>query len=539
MKNKIIEIYICLMLIITIIPISQADTGDSSICIANDDTWNKTYGGLKFDAGSSVQQTSDGGYIVVGETSKSILKFENSDVWLIKTDDKGNILWDQNFGGSEEDSGSFVMQTNDGGYIITGKTRSYSNGKTDVWLIKTDENGNKIWDKTFGYSDFDSGSEVKQTSDGGYIVVGNVNTSGGGLGDVWIIKVDSDGNKLWDKSFGGKGHNYGDSIQQALDGGYIILGSSWMPDETNSYDIWLIKIDSDGEMLWDKKYHGTDSDHGWSLQQTSDGGFIVVGMTKSGAGSDDVWLFKTDDTGVMLWDKIFGGTGQNRGYSVKQTNDGGFIIAGDTYKNLRMKASLIKTDSNGNEEWNKIYGGLGNDIFLSVQQTTDGGYILTGYEATLGNCDLWLVKTDSEGNAPKKFIRNFISESGKQNVINNNEGKALFASMYLELDPESQQVQDILDNYYAIPQGFLTNITITIPDPNDEDGEWFMIAPFFRTLIGQWIGIGPFFDIISPTETTIVHIPILWGDVHYWPPGSETPEEFIIDGWSPLISWEY
>ena len=107
------------------------------------------------------------------------------------------------------------------------------------------------------------------------------------------------------------------------------------------------------------------------------------------------------------------------------------------------------------------------------------------------------------------------------------------------MDPESQQVQDILDNYHAIPQGFLTNIDITIPDPNDEDGEWFMIAPFFRTLIGDWIGIGPFFEVITPTETTTVHIKILWGDVHYWPPGSEMPEEFIVDGWAPLISWEY
>ena len=118
-------------------------------------------------------------------------------------------------------------------------------------------------------------------------------------------------------------------------------------------------------------------------------------------------------------------------------------------------------------------------------------------------------------------------------------GRALIATIYVEMDPESQQVQDILDNYHAVPRGFLTDITITIPDPNDEDGEWFMIAPLFRTLIGDWIGIGPFFEIITPTETTTVYIPILWGDVHYWPPGNEIHEEFIIDGWCPLISWEY
>ncbi len=124
-------------------------------------------------------------------------------------------------------------------------------------------------------------------------------------------------------------------------------------------------------------------------------------------------------------------------------------------------------------------------------------------------------------------------------TIDNNSGKALLATIYVELDPESQQVQDILDNLHAPPSGFLTNIDITVPDPNDEDGEWFMIAPFIRTLIGDWIGIGPFFEIITPTETTIVHIKLLWGDVHYWPPGGEIHEEFIIDGWSPFISWEY
>ena len=126
-----------------------------------------------------------------------------------------------------------------------------------------------------------------------------------------------------------------------------------------------------------------------------------------------------------------------------------------------------------------------------------------------------------------------------EKTLENTSGIALFATIYVELDPESQQVQDILNNYHTIPQGFLTDITITVPDPNDEDGEWFMIAPLFRTLIGDWIGISSFFDIITPTKTTIVHIPILWGDVHYWPPGNDTYDEFIIDGWSPLISWEF
>ena len=411
MKLEKIGIIISVLLLITVLPSSVANSYNQKINNIDVDSWMKTFGGFNDDMGFEAQQTSDGGYIVVGETSKSILMFENSDVWLIKTDGQGNMEWDKTFGGSEDDRGSYVIQTDDGGYIITGDTRSYSNGKTDVWLIKTDENGEKIWDKTFGYSEFDSASEIIQTSDDDFIIVGNVNTSGGGLGEVWIIKVDSDGNKLWDKTFGETGHNSGDSILQTFDGGYIILGSSWVPSNTNSYDIWLIKTDSNGEMQWDKKYHGTEGDHGWSLQQTDDGDFIVLGMTKSGRGSDDIWLFKIDDTGEMLWDKIFGGVGQDRGYSLRQTSDGGFIIAGDTHKNFGMEALLIKTDSKGNMEWNKTYGGLGNDIFFSVRQTDDGGYILTGYESKFRYSDLLLVKTDAEGNVPRKYGWNSLEKN--------------------------------------------------------------------------------------------------------------------------------
>jgi hypothetical protein len=415
MKKKIIRFIICLIFILSLIPLSQADINDSNVFDTNDNTWIRIYGGLNFDAGSSIQQTKDGGYIVVGETCKGITKYKNSDVWLVKTDGKGVISWEKTFGGRKEDSGSYVTQTIDGGYIIVGKTLSYGNGRTDVWLIRTDENGEKLWDKTFGYSVFDSGSMVKQTSDGSFIIVGNVNTSGGGRGDIWLIKVDSNGDKLWDKTFGGKGHNYGDSLQLTSDGGFIIVGSSWIRGETDSYDIWLIRTDNYGNILWDKKYHNDQGDHGWSLQQTSDGGFIIVGMTESGAGADDVWLFKTDSYGEIIWDKVFGDVGQNRGYAVIQTIDGGYILAGDTNKNYRMEALLIKTDSYGNKIWRKTYGGLGNDIFVSVQQTSDGGYILTGYETTFGNSNLWLVKTDSEGNTPRKYNRR-VSKNSNLNL---------------------------------------------------------------------------------------------------------------------------
>lgn len=403
---------ICFMLILTIIPISQANIHNNTNKM--DNTWMKTFGRFFNDEiGVSVQQTNDGGYVVVGAKSMSLFDIHgNRDMWLMKFDETGSIVWDKTYGGLDNDVGSSVQQTLDGGYIITGYTESYSEGKKDVWLVKTDENGDKLWEKTFGYSNFDSGSMVRQTSDGGYIVVGDVNTSGGGLGYVLLIKVDTDGEFLWVRSYGEKGHNYADEILQTQDEGYIIIGSSWVRDETDTYDIWLIKVDKYGDVMWDNKFYRSDSDHGWSIDQTDDGGYIIVGETDHASDEDKVWLLKTDENGNMIWDKIFEG----RGFSVKQTLDGGYIIAGATMNPTITDFSnglLIKTDSNGELEWRKTYGGRKPDFLFSVQQTTDNGYIITGDTNTWFDSDLWLIKTDSEGNAPKTIIKNFEGEIEK------------------------------------------------------------------------------------------------------------------------------
>jgi hypothetical protein len=301
--------------------------------------WQKTYGGPGYDEGFSAAQTSDGGYIVVGYT-KSYSAPENpsfDDVYLIKTDSNGNMLWQKTYGGPDRDAGHSVLQTNDGGYIIIGDTRSYGAGGSDVYLIKTDSNGNMIWQKTYGGTEWDEGYSLAQTNDGGYIVVGYTKSYGAGDDDVYLIKTDTNGNLLWQKTYGGPDWDVGFSLALTSDGGYIITGERHPSSAYYLGDVYLIKTDSNGNMLWQKTYGGPLDDFGVSVAQTGDGGYIIAGekkesygATKSYAGNYDVYLIKTDSNGNMLWQKTYGGPDFDNSCSVLQTIDGGYIIAGYT-----------------------------------------------------------------------------------------------------------------------------------------------------------------------------------------------------------------
>jgi hypothetical protein len=375
--------------------------------------WEKTFGGSGGDRAWFVEQTQDGGYIMVGGTEAS--RPYEKDIWLIKTGSLGNKQWDKIFSSPYNDRGKSVHQTQDGGYIIASMSEeiiwdehAFRMGERYVWLIKTDASGNKEWDKNFsGLLSF-LGDPMQETQDGGYIITGHINSQDDSRTDIWLIKTDASGNKEWENTFGGRSRDYGNSIQESQDGGYIIVG------ETSSFgsgheDIWLIKTDSMGNEQWTTTFGGSYDDYGYSVQQTQDGGYIITGETESstgGGGLGDVWLIKTDLYGNKEWDRTFGGSDDDRGHSVQQLKNGGYIIVGATHSYGAGQADiwLIKTDSLGNKEWDRTFGGSGIDNGWSVLETPEGGYTIAGdtdiYSA--GKADVWLLEVQ-EVEKPEEF----------------------------------------------------------------------------------------------------------------------------------------
>ena len=361
--------------------------------------WTETYGGPGSDYGSSVQQTTDGGYIIAGLTTS--FGAGSFDVYLIKTNASGDTLWTKTCGGNVDDDGLAVRQTSDGGYIIAGFTHSFGAGNEDVYLIKTNALGDSLWTRTYGGTDNDAGHSVQQTSDGGYIIAGGTASFGAGAYDVCLIKTNAFGDTVWTRAYGGTGDDFGHSVQQTSDGGYIVAGYT-KSFGAGGCDFYLIKTNTFGDTLWTRTYGGTGFDEGFSVQQTLDGGYILAGWTNSfGAGSYDSYVVKTNASGDTLWTRTYGGTSQDAVRAVQQTSDGGYTLAGwtNSFGAGVQDVYLIKTNASGDTSWTWTYGGTGDDEGYSVQQASDGGYVITGYTTSFGagGSDVYLIKTDANG----------------------------------------------------------------------------------------------------------------------------------------------
>jgi outer membrane protein assembly factor BamB len=359
--------------------------------------WTKTFGGSGDNIGNSVQQTVDGGYIITGFTNS--FGAGGNDVWLIKTDADGDTIWTKTYGDTLNDSGNSVQQTIDGGYIIVGATGvSRGSSGQDVWLIKTDADGDTIWTKTYGNTFTDMGSSVQQTTDSGYVITGSTNWQFANPGlihhDIWLIKTDANGDTLWTKIYEDTSGllRGGNSVQQVSEGGYIITGvtnktGTKPPVWWHTGDLWLVRTDVNGDTIWTKSFGRSDNNYydvGNSVQPTSDGGYIIIGKTGDDYyGDSDIWLLKTNADGDTIWTRTFGDTNAyDWGYSVQQTSDGGYISAGIG------SLPIFRTNASGDTLWTAKQYDLGGFIGKSAKQSSDGGFIITGSRDGY----LWLIK---------------------------------------------------------------------------------------------------------------------------------------------------
>ncbi|MCP1298066.1 T9SS type A sorting domain-containing protein [Chryseobacterium sp. S0630] len=410
--------------------------------------WQKSMGGSNVDLFHFVEPTSDGGYIVSGSTFSNngdlTQNFGSRDAWIIKFDFNGNIQWQKLLGGSQAELFHSIWETSDGGYILAGGSSSAdgdltsNNGFEDYWIVKLDSTGDIEWQKSIGGSDRDIAKDILQTSDEGYIIAGTSYSNDGdvlgshGGSDIWIIKTNSTGNVQWQKSLGSSSAEQVQSIQQTSDNGYIIAattGNIADGDVTQIYggsDYWIIKLDSYGNLQWQKSLGGTGFDTANSIQQTFDGGYIVAGIYERSIYpyplSSDYGIIKLASNGDVQWQKFFGGNKSDGAKSIQQTSDGGYIIAGLSNSNNgdvlgnhgNTDAWIIKTDNTGTLQWQKSLGGNAE----TIRKTVDGGFIIIGYSSSTngdvsenhGNIDGWIVKLSPEQLG--------ISESQKMNQPN-------------------------------------------------------------------------------------------------------------------------
>lgn len=393
-------------------------------CAVPIEEWNKTFGGAGDDRAYSVEQTKDGGFIVAGYTTSYGAGME--DAWLIKTDGTGNEIWNRTFGGARSEKASYVWQTSEGGYILAGETNSFRRG-SNAWLIKTDANGNEQWNMTY---EGERASSVQQTSDGGYIIAGGAIYLPTNLPAMWIAKTDAGGNEQWNRTFTGGKLDFANSAQQTSDRGYIVAGDIYGVQGPIPR---LIKTDANGNQQLSREFvrksnrtevlYDYESGQANSVQQTADGGYIIAGYTNSHSSGGykiilsnfEVVMIKTDKNGNEQWNKTFGEDYEDEASSVWQAADGGYIISGskcliragqcDEWLDSKCiegpkqcDAWLIRTDANGNEQWNKTLGGTEEERAYQVQQTRDGGYILAGYTFSYGaaGSNAWLIKVSRE-----------------------------------------------------------------------------------------------------------------------------------------------
>lgn len=386
-----------------------------------------TLGGSQNDVAQSVIATSDGGFAVFGYTQSNdgdiTDKTDSSfDFWLLKFNSSALLEWNKTYGGSDDDRGSSLIQTSDGGYALLGYNSSsdgdpsVNNGSRDFWLIKTDAQGTLVWERSFGFSGNDQGIHIIETSDSHFLITGilDVTASGGqgnsgrhAGGDYWAIKVTQTGDLVWSRFFGGSFTDTPNGIVENSNNEFIIAGSSDSDDvdisgNKGDYDFWVVKTASSGDLIWERSFGGMEIDEARGIARSNDGNYVIVGDTRSSDqdvsqnnGGADLWLIKISDNGDVLWEQSLGGTNFDVPRSIRPTVDGGFLIAGSSRSsdgNIDVNqgqndAWIVKVNNNGQLVWQKTFGGSEIDFGYDAVELSDGSTVLVG-ESSSSNGDL-------------------------------------------------------------------------------------------------------------------------------------------------------
>lgn len=349
----------------------------------------------------SVIEKDEGGYLSLGYSTQ--FGAGNFDFYLVSVDQDGDILWSKTYGGGNVDLGYSIQPAADGGYFLVGTTQSYGQGGADFLLIKVDTEGETIWSKTYGGSGFDEAYEGTITTDGGLLMVGRTNSYGSGQGDMYAVKVDQDGVVQWHRTYGGTANEDAQQVQATTDGGYILVGHTQSFGAGNA-DVYLVKVDATGQVQWTKTYGGPRFDFGNTVQATKDGGYILAGQTNSfGYEAGEILLLKLNQQGELTWTRSYGGSGTDYCYYVRQNATGSFVLTGITnsFGSGNFDALIIHTDTTGQPNWSMAYGGPADEFSNAiVPESPQGGYLMVGNTLSFGNNSRgYLVKTDQLGNS--------------------------------------------------------------------------------------------------------------------------------------------
>jgi hypothetical protein len=365
-------------------------------------SFTKTYGGPEVDRGVSVALTADGGYVLVGLTSS--FSDSGEDVYLVRTDTQGAVVWEKTFGGDDQDAGWAVHETGDGDFLVAGFTKSYGAGGFDCLLLRTNASGELQWRKTFGGEEDDRCWALQPTAEGGFVLLGETRSVGAGEEDVYLIKVTVAGEEEWSKTFGGEKGDRGFSVAQTSDGGFLIIGQTYS-EGAGDRDAYVVKTDSRGALEWSQTYGGEASDVGHSVAPAGqEGAYLVTGYTSSfDVLADDPYLIKLDTNKNLLWTRVLPQDGVNHTITGARAADGGFCLVGFSHLPAAGEggALLMKVNGDGESEWVRhlFYGKSARSLAYTVVATPDGGCVVTGHTSAqgAGKMDAFLHKVNAQG----------------------------------------------------------------------------------------------------------------------------------------------